>query len=184
MRHWCICGGWDACPTTISLQKSLNPKKFRCNSNCCGFIIHTDVIKGRRCIEEKLGVLFFVKKDTTSSFHSYLLEKGDVLCLCLPLVLLVLEEDDGREVDLAIESKGWFKKSLFNFYLWRISFVSLSCVSKRMTAERLNWQGAQKVLKLLLFHFTFEGCTLYPSPTSPIGWRLSGWTGRGEQKLF
>jgi hypothetical protein len=58
--------------------------------------------------------------------------------------LLCLEEDDSREVELAGKSRSFIMSS-FYFYLWRMYFVSLPCVSKRMTAKRLNWQGVQKL---------------------------------------
>ncbi len=69
--------------------------------------------------------------------------------------------------------------SSFHYYLWRMYFVSLSCVSKRMAAEKLNWQWERKLfLKCRRFIITFGGCTLCPSPVSRRGWRPRGWTGR------
>jgi hypothetical protein len=42
--------------------------------------------------------------------------------------------------------------SSFHYYLGMMYFVFLSCVSKRMTAERLNWQRrAEDVLKCRRF---------------------------------
>ncbi len=78
-----------------------------------------------------------------------------------------------------------FEMSSFHFYLWRMYFVSLSCVSKRMTAARLNWQGERKLfLKCRRFIFTFEGCTLCPSPVSRRGWQPRGWTGSESRSCF
>ncbi len=43
--------------------------------------------------------------------------------------------------------------------------MSLSCVSKRMMAERLNWQGrAEAVLKCRRLIITFGGCILSRFP--------------------
>jgi hypothetical protein len=79
-----------------------------------------------------------------------------------------------------LRSRTWkwcrscFKMSLFHYYLWRMYFASLSCVSKSMAAERLSWQGRKAVLKCRRLIFTFEGYTLCPYPVSRRGWWTRG----------
>ncbi len=152
IHHSCIRGGWYACLSGI-LTKTIKSE-------------NVSLLKHLLRLHHSYGCnqrssLHWI--NWASSFLWRRIQHRRFIRICggcLFVPLLSLEEDDSWEVELAGERKGCFKMSSFHYYLWRMYFVSLFCVSKRMTAERLNRQGRANGG----FIFTFGGCILSSFP--------------------
>jgi hypothetical protein len=85
----------------------------------------------------------------------------DVLCVSL----LCLEEDDGREAELARERRNSFNVVPF-LPLKDVLCVPLLCLEEDDGREVELAVRAEAVIKCRRFIFTFVGCTSCPSPVS------------------